>query len=509
MRRIAWLAALAAGVASTAASAEDAFRLIELPGPGRTAAAGLADLDGDGRSDVYTVALFGLPPRQRRELRIHFQRDDGTLRAGPDWAGDLPEGSAAYDVADLDGVPGQEFLLLRRDRVTALSFPARAMAARDLPIPGDPTFAVATDERGLDPLRMAVPGLGDGLRLLVPGLGECIVLSPAGEVIARLDVGHRANYFVPLRPGPVLGESEIESYLDFPRLEVGDVDGDGRRDIVAAGRYEVRVFLQRDGGGFTAAPDRRLVLGRLTEQDLIRGSGSVRVGSGDLDGDDRLDLIVSTTRGGLVNARTETTIHLNRGGAWDLAKPDRELVLERGWSTQLLTDVDGDGRVELIEASVPFSVLELVETLLTREVDVEIALYRVTGGEGFGLAPAFRHNLSIALDFDSYRPKGFAPTIEADVNGDGHRDRIDSAQGEAVEVYLGGGDAFFGARTAVQPLDARGSIRFGDLDGDRLTDLLLFSPDRPDSTVRVLVNCGVLPGTRHPAQLTAPDEGGP
>jgi hypothetical protein len=508
MRRIAWLAALAAGVASAGASAEDPFRLIELPGPGRTAAAGFADLDGDGRSDVYSVALFGVPPRQRRELRLHFQRDDGTLRAEPDWVGDLPHGAAAYDVTDLDAAPGQELLLLRRDRVTALSFPGRAPASRDLMIPGDPTAAVATDERGLDPLRMAVAGLGDGLRLLVPGLGECIVLSPAGEVVARLDVGHRANYFVPLRPGPVLGESEIESYVDFPRLEIGDVDGDGRRDVVAAGRYEVRVFLQRPEGGFVAEPDRKLVLGRLTEQDVIRGSGSVRVSTGDLDGDHRLDLIVSSTKGGLVNARTETTVHRNRGGSWDLAKPDHTSVLERGWSTQLLTDVDGDGRIELIEASVPFSVLELVETLLTREVDVEIALYRVSAAGGFDVTPAFRHGLSLALDFDTYRPMGFAPTIEVDVNGDGHKDRIDSAQGQAVEVYLGGGESFFGARTAVQPLDARGAIRFGNLDGDRLPDLLLFSPDRPDSTLRVLVNRGILPGTRHPAQLTAPDEDG-
>ena len=148
MRTIAWLAALAAGVASAGAAAEEPFRLVELPGPGRTAAAGFADLDGDGRSDVYSVAMFGVPPRQRRELRLHFQRDDGTLRAEPDWVGDLPHGAAAYDVADLDAVPGRELLLLRRDRVTALSFPGRVPASRDLVIPGDPTAAVATDERG-------------------------------------------------------------------------------------------------------------------------------------------------------------------------------------------------------------------------------------------------------------------------------------------------------------------------------------------------------------------------
>ena len=66
MRATAWLAALGSVLALAAAAEEEPFEIIELPAPGRTAAAGLADLDGDGRTDVFHVGLSGVPPRDRR-----------------------------------------------------------------------------------------------------------------------------------------------------------------------------------------------------------------------------------------------------------------------------------------------------------------------------------------------------------------------------------------------------------------------------------------------------------
>jgi hypothetical protein len=65
------------------ASADDStppFELLTLPGPGRTAFAEIADLDGDGRGDVVTASFGRLPPDQRRTLRVHFQREDGAFR---------------------------------------------------------------------------------------------------------------------------------------------------------------------------------------------------------------------------------------------------------------------------------------------------------------------------------------------------------------------------------------------------------------------------------------------
>jgi len=494
------LAALVACFApSLAAQSEPAFDILELPSPGRTAVAGFADLDGDGRTDVYSVSFAGVQPVEQRELRVYFQRPEGALPRTPDWAGQVLDGAAAFDVADLADDPGEELLLLRRHRVTLLSFAGRSATRRDLVIPGDPTVATAAPERSFDRLRLARGELGREPRLLVPGLGECVVMAPSGAILARLDVGDRASYFIPPRPGALIRESEIETYHKFPRIDVGDVDGDGRGDVIAASRHEIRVFRQRADGGFPEEPDPRIAIGRLTEKDQIRGTGTVRVEARDLDGDRRVDLLVTYTTGGFLNPRSETTFHLNRGGSWDLTHPDQTFVFEDGWNAFELTDLDADGRVELIEASVPLSILEIVEVLLTRAMDVEVSVYRPDrdgAGGVFAARPWLHSKLDVGISFDTFEPRGFIPALDADLNRDGQLDRLGSGDGEAVEVYLGGGDAPYRDLAARQELDTGGALVFGDLDGDGLTDFLLYDRTRPDTPIRIGRNRGILPGTR-------------
>jgi hypothetical protein len=475
------------------------FALRQVPSSGRTAAAEFADLDGDGRTDLAAIALLGIPPRDNRELRVYFQRPDGALPDAPDLTLPLAEGAAAYDVLDLADGPGREIALLRGDRVSVVAFAGREARERELALPG-PSVAAARDERGLDRLqltRAALPG-----RLLVPGLGELFVLDPVQGGAARLAVGARANYFVPPRPGPGVGENELESFYDFPRIDAGDVDGDGRADLVASNRFEIRVFLQGAEGGFAARPERALDVGRVTEQDLIRGSGLVRLRAEDFDGDGRVDLVVTYTAGGFLEARARTTLHRNRGGSWDLARADQEIACDGCFVSYDLLDLEGDGRLELVEARVPLGILEIVEALLTSSVDAEVRIFRRGSELPFGPEPWLSTRIGVGFRLESFEPRGFFPTLRADWNGDGALDRIDSGDGEALQIYLGGSRESLRTRAARQPFDSAGSLRIGDLDGDGLPDLLVFDRTRPGSPILIAVNRGDLPGTR--PRLTAP-----
>ena len=488
-------------VSGSWARADEPFALRSVPTAGRTAAAELGDLDGDGRTDLVAAVFDGIPPNDSRELRAWFQREDGTLPDTPDLSLPLPDGAAAYDVADLGDAPGLEIALLRRDRVSIVAFAGREPRVRDLALPA-PTVAAARDERGLDRLRMLrdeLPG-----RLLVPGLGELFVLDLANGESTRLAVGARSNYFIPPRPGPGIGENELESFYDFPRIDVGDVDGDGRPDLVASNRFEIRVFLQGQGGAFPPRPDRALAVGRVTEDDLIRGSGLVRLRAEDFDGDGRVDLVVTYTAGGLLEARARTSLHRNRGGTWNLASPDQEILCNGCFVAYDLLDLQGDGRVELLEARVPLGILHLVETLLTRSVDLEVRVYERGGELPFGPEPWVSVGLDQAFRFETFEPRGFFPTLHADWNGDGSFDRIASGNGEALEIYLGGSAAALRRRVAHQPFDTNGALRIGDLDGDELPDVLVFDRTRPDSPIRIGVNRGTLPGTPERSRLTAP-----
>ena len=483
---------------------EPAFRILTIPVPHRVVQADIIDLDGDARGDLLWTAVQGVPPQERRELRAHFQREDGSLPERPDWQHPVPAGAAAYDLGALDGRPGQELLLLRREELTLLSLAGREADFRHLPLPATPTLAVTADERGLDRLRIIRRDAGGDVLLLVPSFGETTLLTADGSLRGRPWVGGRANYFIPERPGPVVSESDVEIYYDHPRLDIGDVDGDGRADLLASSRHDLRVFLQREDGSFPRDADRRLAVGRLRAQDHIRNVGSVRVQPGDLNGDGRVDLLILNSSGSLFDAESDLAVHLNRGGHWNLEQADQRIDLGDGFSMVSLDDLDGDGEPEFTTAKVPGGVLEIVEVLLTSSIDARIAIRRRAKETPLEPLPWQTVDLDIGFSLETFRSEGFVPRIAADLNGDRHLDFVSSGDGEELQVHLGSREGGFGTLHSRQPLDTVGRIRFGELQGDGLADFVIYDPRRPGSPIRIGWNLG-----HFPLSADRGDENGP
>jgi hypothetical protein len=474
------------------------FERLTGPGPGRTALAEIADLDGDGRGDVVTASFTKLPPNQLRKLRVHFQREDGSLAEAPDWVAPLPDGAAAYDFV-LTTSGAEEMLFLRRDRVTFLSLVGRVPAWRDVRLPGT-TLAVAPDERGIDRLRLARDGLAASPLLVVPGFGEIFVARLGGEPVARLATQSRANFFVPPRPGLLISDNEVDLYFDHPRIDVADVGGDGRGDLVVSNRHEVLVFTGREAGGFPEKPDQRHVLRRLSEADHVRASGSARVEARDWNGDGRADLLVSATEGGILRAHTRTTLHVNRSGTWDVRKADQSFEVDGGWAATAFEDLDGDARPDFVEVRLSLQTLELVEILLTRSIDPELRVYRTGQAAPFEAKPAITRTIELDVSFETQRTVGFLPSLR-DLNSDGRLDLIAPSAGNLLEIHLGAPGPALEPRAIRQPFDTTGVIRFGDLDRNGLVDFVLHDPRRSGTPVRVGLNRGLLPGTRTTPEL--------
>ncbi|MFQ5699342.1 MAG: FG-GAP repeat domain-containing protein [Myxococcota bacterium] len=479
---------------------EPFFAVASLRFPGRTVAAEIADVNGDGRADLLHVDYEGLPPVESRVVRVHLQRADGAFAAEPDRTWPLPSGSAAYDIADVDGRAGRELVLLVRDGLAILS--PQTGAVRMLRVPGAPTAAVAADERGLDPLPLLRTAPTGERWWIVPLLGQAALLTPAGQPRGLLEVGQRANYFLLGAEGPPIGEADIQLFVDTPHIELGDVDGDGRSDVLAATRHALRVFLQRPDGQLPNAPDRVLPLHRISELDHVRGAGTVALTSGDLDGDGRVDLVITSMSGGITSSHTRLTVHQNRGGSWNLDVPDQVLEVSGGLSFNELQDLDGDGRPELVQVLVHMSVLEMVEFFLQRAYDVEITVSAVGSDGAFQTKRAARLAFDVPWNLESFRPRGFLPLLELDLNADGRLDLLRSGGGTSLEVHLAGSDGRLSRRPLRQALDTRGRLRAGDLEGDGLPDLVLYDPTDPEASVRVLRNCGRLPGTPPSAEAS-------
>ena len=489
-----FLAALLLVFLAPLALAADPFQVELFATEGRTVSAEIADLNGDGRGDLMQIVFIGFPPEERRNLRVFLQRSDGSFEPTPSFERPLPAGSAAYDLAELDSEPGVELLLLRSRGILALSLTGPDPVVREFLVPDGQTIGAVEDERGVDRLRLAWPELGSPPWLIVPQLSSVTVLSPDGEVMGQPRVGARANYFVTPRPGPLLVESDIQLFLDVPKLSVGDVDGDGRSDLVASSRHELRVFLRGDDGRFRTLADHSLPLARVSALDHVRGNGTVRVAASDLNGDGRLDMLISHLSGSVLDAAFRTSVHLNREGEWNLEEPD-QMFETKGWGTDELVDLDGDGRPELVRVRLSLSVLEIVEALVTRSLDARIEIYQAGLESGFADKPAMKRKLDLALDFASGRARGFVPNVRADLNGDGYRDLLSSGSGKRVEVFLGGARDPYKHRAARQSFSTNGRIRFGDLEGDGMADFVLYDQRDQDGSLRLVRNLGVLPGS--------------
>lgn len=488
-------------------AADDLFDVTVLRTRGRTVAAELVELNGDGRTDLLQVVIAGLPPSEQRTVRVFFQRAEGTLATAPDFETPLPPDGGGYDLADVRDTPGVELILARPADLMILSLRDANVQTWTIALPAPGSVWAGRDDRGLERISLMCADCGGNATFLVPQFGHLAVLSADGTLVAQLDVGSRINYLVPARPSVLFSESELQVFVDVPRLSLGDVNGDGNTDIVSATRYEVRSFLNQGDGRFARAPSRTLPLRLMTERDHVRGSGGASAQAADMDGDGKLDLLVSHLSGGLTNAQLEARLHMSAAGPWD-TQPTVTLRNNAALGSDTPIDLDGDGRLELLRLSMPFSVLEVVEALVTRSVDARFSIFRLAANGTLETKAWATVDVELPINFETFRGKGFLPAWHLDLNADGQRDLITSGGGETVEVFLGGGGHRYGQRAGRQSVDTSGLLRNGDIDADQLPDLVMFDPWVNDATVRICRNRGALgpPAAATNAPVVTPTE---
>jgi len=78
--------------------------------------------------------------------------------------------------------------------------------------------------------------------------------------------------------------------------------------------------------------------------------------------------------------------------------------------THLLLDIDGDNTYELVRIQFKFSVLEVVEILLTRKIDSVVEVHRLQPDGRFDTKPSSRRKFSTGISFAKYvdnRPHSF------------------------------------------------------------------------------------------------------
>jgi FG-GAP-like repeat len=447
-----------------------------------------ADLDGDGKLDVIVGYTSGVGPATKRSLGIFWNRD-GVFGTAPDLALGLDESQAfGFDLADIDGQPGDELLLITPEGVLARSFRGR--------VPAPPVKLLEQTTAFTRPAPGALPRLRIVQDLSGPGSHELLVAGPkvlgvykrqgngayvrAAELALDVQAGWSAadqlRRLDRARTGSV---PYFRLSFSFPSLYVADVDGDGLLDVVATLEDRVAIYRQSPGFAFARAPSLSRDFAVRTPEELKEAGTSASVTVSDVDGDGVADLVVrKLVARGLASVTTTTYVFFGRKGGTYAEAPDQVLRGEGATGTDVeLFDVTGDGRPDLVVPSVNIGIFAIVKILLNRTLSINFQVFPfLPATRRFADKPAAERELSFKLNLS-----GVADIQAIDMFGDYNGDkRVDLAFGtgdDELSIFLGGQGALFADSAATRiPVRAVGRMESVDLDGKGRSDMLLYYP---------------------------------
>jgi large repetitive protein len=457
-----------------------------------------ADLNNDGRLDLIAADQIGQPFTVLVGLGDGTFVDPATLvttvHSTPvvaDFTGD-----GAEDVAVLDEA-GQVLLRLGLPGDPGSFGPAIILnpdpqdAARDLAVVNTPA----------GPILAALDALDSGVTLygLPPRSTAAVVIGPPSpEPATTLPLVKIGGFAV---PGTVPG-----------RLVSGDLDGNGRDDlvVVTAGSEQVFVYMQNPAGSaslFSPEPSYQASV----------GVSPVDAALVELTGDGRLDIVVSNQFNGdvtvLLNGpvapfSTEetfaagtgvrylgdangTTVDRSNDGtaglvAWPLApggtgsvvvanSADNSITVLQGTPTggllnpqAAMTYATGAGSQPTVLATGDFTADGNLDLAVLDKGTGQITIFLGDGHGGFTQGQTLNAG---------NQPTGLAV---ADLNGDGHQDLLVGNQFGDVLVFLGNGDGTF---RPYERADATIPLAVADLTGNGQTDFIFADPSLDNVSV--------------------------
>ncbi|MBL4850385.1 MAG: VCBS repeat-containing protein [Planctomycetes bacterium] len=507
---LALLALAAFGLSHLRAGEDDLpLRVWTIRLPGNELGCDLADMDGDGDLDLV-VAHMTDTTSEARTLSVFLQGTKAQrFAAKPTRTFVVPADACAYVAGEFDPAPGAEIALLCPTRVLLLK--SKGPPVEILKEPGFfdypergglPVWDLARDLDGDGLLELIVP-TKRGYAILGRG-NKDKVLTKRSEV--RLEIDQR---FGPTFETKLLNRL-LTSTLRLRRVVHTDLNADGRQDLIAVNAKGLARYLQRPDGTFPERPDRidpfKITRGKEEEGGKGGGFTSVRLNLEDVNGDGRADLLATRTMGeiGLFSSlRTQQLLFLAQKDlpqTWDERKPDAVLNLKGISADPLLIDWDGDGRKDLVLSTYRMDMLTNVKRVLADSLTITYLIFLQRKGKAgvFEDEPDVSFDVEVPLESLQQRGGTQAVIFTADLDGDGVRDQIARRPDGSLVVARGrierdGDDVelSFSENPVKITVPRTEPPRVVDLDGDGKSELILEPFAGDDAAARTLRVVGV------------------
>ena len=243
-------------------------------------------------------------------------------------------------------------------------------------------------------------------------------------------------------------------------ITIADLDGDGKLDIVASnmGAFSVSVLRNTSAPGSVSLDAKR---------EFRAGFGPTSLAVGDIDGDGKPDIVTANTASNTVTVLRNTSINGFVSFADDIEFPTGEHP-----NGVFLADIDGDGKLDIV---------------VTNWKSNNISILRNISISG---------NISLAAKLDY--PVGVSPyhAAPADLDGDGKTDVVVSnSASNTISIFRNTSapsDISFSARTEYATNKTPYVVATADIDGDGRPDVAVASG--PAETVSLFRNVSTTGG---------------
>jgi len=283
------------------------------------------DLDGDGKGDVVATNRGDNAISVYRNTATPGVIGAGTLATGVTFAtGAYPQGVAS---GDLDG-DGKPEIVTANASANTISVFRNTSSAGSITIS---SFSAKIDfNTGNFPIAVAIADLDKD------GKPDLAVANANSNTIS---VFRNTSSVGSLNSGSFASKVDYNTSSSPISIAVGDLDGDGRVDMIAANSISNSVSVLRN----TSSPGAINSGSFASRIDFTSSDNPYVVASGDLDGDQKLDLAIATYSGNAISLlRNTSTI-----GTISFSS-NVDLLTSLGCYWVSIADLDGDGKPEII-----------------------------------------------------------------------------------------------------------------------------------------------------------------
>jgi hypothetical protein len=393
----------------------------------------VCDLDGDRLKDLVLISNFN--------LSIYYQDSKQGFSREPQQTHRLARRACIIWPARL-GATNDSLLVMTSDGIGQLQFTNRTSAPRYLPIIRQKTLIPEkTERKSVVCMSFSAQTGASFPLLLLPATDGIHVWRHEGEWHEVQVVSHSTESR--LRPSLIDPGYSISSLLN---LSIGDVNGDGRDDLIIR-RTELgatntfSLYLQETNGGFGPEPamiyhDNRELHTWLCWADLNR--------------DGHVDLIKSTWLNepsflpGISSGKVMVRTYFADAQGRIPAEPQR-VFRKSDWTPALpVLDVDGDGFPDFVLGQSLLDTREGARKQITaQELDFSLRFHFYHAGQGFLPEADCQADVVVHLDqaalllgWDRRQYFERYVALAGDFNGDGKTDLQVRDRSDAVSVYF-------------------------------------------------------------------------